>query len=485
MKLYRHMILALTSSISIIPVQAIGWPTSQVIKACLSRPKELLTGACHIASSAGKSLFAHKAATTALAAACAILSFPKTRKALLLAPFRASFALARRINDAQLFVGTLRLALWLKMDRVTDIQKYLKQTNLEFMDYICDVTPLHLATEEGHLEIVQALITAGANIEATDHQGNTPLHLAVNHGHLKVVQALVNAGANKDTPNKLGCTPLHLAVNHGHLKVVQALVNAGAKKDATTMLDETPLHLAAEKGHLEVVRALVNAGANKDATTILGKTPLHLAAENGHLKVVQALITAGANIATQDHAQQTALDIAQANGKQDVVNYLSNVPQLARDLQKAVQESNLANVTELLEAGAPATVPDEQGNTTIHLSIGDYERANPTTSDTCTRTLLRYVGPAALTLRDWQGQTPLHIAATKGNCWIAEYLLRRRPELIHERDNVGNTPLHYATSPAMCKKLLRHGANASLINHDGQTPLLRNPCTWQDLWQHG
>ena len=50
-------------------------------------------------------------------------------------------------------------------------------------------TPLHLAAEGGHIEVVEALLKAGANKEAPDVWSQT-LHLAAEGCHIEVVKAL-------------------------------------------------------------------------------------------------------------------------------------------------------------------------------------------------------------------------------------------------------------------------------------------------------
>jgi ankyrin repeat protein len=61
-------------------------------------------------------------------------------------------------------------------------------------------TALMLAAAEGHADVVQLLIEAGSDIEATDEEGSTALWLARSAGHLDVAAMLAAAGA-ADTPS--------------------------------------------------------------------------------------------------------------------------------------------------------------------------------------------------------------------------------------------------------------------------------------------
>jgi hypothetical protein len=57
-------------------------------------------------------------------------------------------------------------------------------------------TALHAAVLNGHVEIMELLLTRGAQIEATDGMNNTPLRLAVRNGHFLCVKKLLESGAN-------------------------------------------------------------------------------------------------------------------------------------------------------------------------------------------------------------------------------------------------------------------------------------------------
>ena len=78
--------------------------------------------------------------------------------------------------------------------------------------------PLHYAADANHwdpasqAEIIEYLISIGANPVAADGKGVAPLHRAVRTRSLAAVRALIDSGADPRQPNKAGSTPLHLAV---------------------------------------------------------------------------------------------------------------------------------------------------------------------------------------------------------------------------------------------------------------------------------
>ncbi|MEX1027739.1 MAG: ankyrin repeat domain-containing protein, partial [Candidatus Paceibacterota bacterium] len=84
------------------------------------------------------------------------------------------------------------------------------------------------AARTGRLRPVQALIAAGAEVNAREGNQQTALMWAAADGHAKVVQALIDAGAEFLKPLDSGFTPLLFAVREGRTNVIHGLLAAGA-----------------------------------------------------------------------------------------------------------------------------------------------------------------------------------------------------------------------------------------------------------------
>ena len=218
------------------------------------------------------------------------------------------------------------------------------------------LSPLHLAAQEDHLEVLQMLLHAGADPDQPLSTGATPLFLAASMAHLDIVGCLVEAAANVNIPTlqgstalftasrqgqieicrlllkaradmehaikSNGSTPLIMASARNDLEIVRLLIEAKAKKDTACNDGATALFVACEGNHLETVRLLVHSGADKEKALETGKTPLMVAAERGHLQTLCFLMKAGANIQQGTTEGRTALDFATNLGHSKIVQEL-------------------------------------------------------------------------------------------------------------------------------------------------------------------
>ena len=147
---------------------------------------------------------------------------------------------------------------------------------------------LRWAARRGHVDVVNILLTAGANVHSNDER---PVCAAAEYGHVAVVEALLRAGAHVHASNDW---PVRIASENGHLVVVKTLLEAGA---ALHTWDDYALRLASYNGHLAVVNTLLAAGAD---VHVYEDGHLRLAAVGGHLAVVKTLLDAGANVNALD-----------------------------------------------------------------------------------------------------------------------------------------------------------------------------------------
>ena len=129
------------------------------------------------------------------------------------------------------------------------------------------------------------MIQAGGEVNEQDEKdGSTPLHAASREGHVEVVNILIQAGGDVNCKEKWGWTPLHEASYNGHVEVVKRLIRAGGDVNEQDEEDgSTPLHDASENGHVEVITALLAAGADKTTKNNKGQTP-HDVAKNQECK---------------------------------------------------------------------------------------------------------------------------------------------------------------------------------------------------------
>lgn len=79
-------------------------------------------------------------------------------------------------------------------------------------DYDRGATPLHLAANKGHVEAIEILIDAGADVNATNNRGRTPIHSLMEMRFYKIVLWLIKyCGGDAFREDSRGLTPYDLA----------------------------------------------------------------------------------------------------------------------------------------------------------------------------------------------------------------------------------------------------------------------------------
>ena len=182
------------------------------------------------------------------------------------------------------------------------------------------LTPLCVAANNGHADVLQVLLSAKVHADACTN--TTALCCSIERGHLAAVQVLVLAGANVNAVDTLGITLLERAVALGRTDLVHLLLAAKADVDAESTGGWTPIANAAVRGHLSAVKLLASAKADLERANRFGLTPIFHAAERNNADMVEYLMSAGADPRRPDNVGQTPLSIARVLGHEAVVRLL-------------------------------------------------------------------------------------------------------------------------------------------------------------------
>jgi len=144
--------------------------------------------------------------------------------------------------------------------------------------------------------LIEMLLHQGAKIDVTDDKGQTPLAIASQNGKLKAAQALVVAGADVNAPvGEGGYTPLMLASVAGSSELADALIAHGANVNAVNPGGVTALMIAAAGNHSHVAELLLKSGADLDARSQDGRTAMSIAEANNNEAVLRLLQQAQAH----------------------------------------------------------------------------------------------------------------------------------------------------------------------------------------------
>ncbi|MBN8489394.1 MAG: ankyrin repeat domain-containing protein, partial [Burkholderiales bacterium] len=120
------------------------------------------------------------------------------------------------------------------------------------------------AARTGQRALAQALLSAGAAVDARDARDYTALFHACHdpdedRGHPELVALLLQAGADKEACIGFGVRPLMYAAGNGEAAVVQVLLQAGADPLARNEVGRTALMMVKDRDYVDVINLLHEA----------------------------------------------------------------------------------------------------------------------------------------------------------------------------------------------------------------------------------
>jgi len=269
------------------------------------------------------------------------------------------------------------------------------------------MTPLLLAAREGHLESVQALITAGADVNQVSAGDRTsPLLIATINGHFDLAKVLLEKGANPNLAAENNGTPLYGAIN--------------CEWAPKALYPQPRAYVNQKTTYLELMKALLDKGADPNVrlnkkvwysgysfdlsgVDEIGATPFWRAAYASDVDAMKLLVSYGAdpNIRTKKSAGRPR----------------------AGDIDREVKDvSGLPAVP----VGGPAVTPLQAA---AGVGYGEGFAANshrfaPGGMLAAVKYLVEDLG-ADVNAYDHEGNTALHHAAARGDVEMIQYLVSK------------------------------------------------------------
>lgn len=298
------------------------------------------------------------------------------------------------------------------------------------------LAPLMIASGLGNPQMVELLLTAGANVLAVEpRMGATALHKAALSGSPDVVGLLLDHGAFIDQQSPiLGYTALMDAVVYKHKDVVRLLLKCGARTAIRNYWHETALDIARRDG-LDTISRLIGARNEAKDDEVLAQV-LVPAVKTGNIREVERLIATGAAvndrvpIADSLDDDYTPLGLAAREGQADTARVLLDAgadPRQVIGLFKGtpLHEASYFGYTDIIRAmmqntghaGASAPEINAQGSyngfTALHDAVwhGHLEAAQALVD-----------AGARLDLTTHAGLTPRAMALLYGYNDLAEFL---------------------------------------------------------------
>ena len=340
---------------------------------------------------------------------------------------------------------------------------------------------IHCAASQGIVLALSALPTgSGFSYDLPDRFGRTPLHWAAEQGHRNVVHALLRAGASVDPRSHLKNTPIMLAASRGHVEVVELLVNSRAGESDCWPLNRhrrgighwrsTSLHCAAASGHVRVVEVLLDAGFDREQRDGAGLTPAEISARQSHYTspaITHLLLPSdmGGKL-VHDYVDMTTEDVTMVSGLVkggaflDWQNEKGDTP-----LHRAAYFRHAVTSRVLLQAGADPDIRDHVGVSPLHVAA----------CTGCGEMVANLINVGAdLEARMAGDFSPLHVAVVTNRANIVSLLLHAGASMEHRDATHGQTPLSWASKGCLSpiiRALVEAGADVESRSSAGLTPL--------------
>ncbi|XP_048247996.1 ankyrin repeat domain-containing protein 50-like isoform X1 [Haliotis rufescens] len=185
-------------------------------------------------------------------------------------------------------------------------------------------TPVTTAARWGHSDVVELLVSKGADVSLVDKDGDNILRLACMGGHLETVEFVLSLNVVDINSRGGGSqTPVMTAAEWRHRDVVELLVSKGADVSLVDVNGDNILHWACRAGHLATVKFVLSLNVVDINSRGWGsRTPVMRAALRRHRDVVELLVSKGADVSLVDEDGDNTLHLACYRGHLETVKFV-------------------------------------------------------------------------------------------------------------------------------------------------------------------
>ncbi|WP_372997262.1 ankyrin repeat domain-containing protein [Marinobacter sp.] len=325
------------------------------------------------------------------------------------------------------------------------------------------LSALSTAIVWGRVDMVDALINAGASINKPSPVGTVPIHWAsgfsakeVNGGlvteseQIDIIRRLIEQGANVNARDGSGATPLFWAAEAGADKAVSVLLDAGAQPGVKTNVGTTAAIAALEAGHSEVAAMLRDRAPTENAKTEHSNTTLAEAILSGDLTAVKAILASKPDLAvSRSKRGYTPIILALTRKQTDIAMFFA----------KTYPDS--------------LAIPGQSDWTPLHFVFNSHKEFAFNEPERRALAKAMANNGAPLEAQTDDGMTPLLLATYNAMPDGVEVLLKAGADPDYRAPGRGVTPLMVSavTDLRSMELLLSNGANVGIKDAQGRTAL--------------
>ncbi|XP_053594089.1 uncharacterized protein LOC103577382 [Microplitis demolitor] len=404
------------------------------------------------------------------------------------------------------------------------IETLLEKDNEPNLNTKNKLFPIDAAAKNGNERIFNLLVSKGAKSNTKYCDGTVMLDVAVEKGYsLSVSQILkyTNSEINKNSKNNKLITVAVLGNEPGHQAIAKTLFNAKFPLDPESIHNVEFVHKVVETGHTDILDDLLKLGADPNTVSLSGNALLITACKSQRAEIVKLLIKNNADVRVKDIYGRSVLyyaidNLHSSNHKWRFYNSVSDDSdcedeKFADDKVKCFSDDWFEITKMLIDKGIDVNEKDETHLTPLYyVAKNNYTHRYYHYIKELTILLLK--SGADIKCRDKNGNTPLQYAILQGCLEMVKLLLQqdsasddtktfnnKRQTLLHSAASIksrsiiklllkrkyfenvdfqdidGKTPLHLAVQNLRLKTvklLLKHNANANVVDKKMWTPLL-------------